>query len=73
MALIADVILRSQVRAPDSAISRSGLERVSIGNTPECLLGPLPRDLLIVKPAQFENNVARERRGPHVVPVQPLF
>ena len=23
--------------------------------------------------AQLENNVARERRGPHVVPVQPLF
>lgn len=55
------------------AISRSGLKGVFIGNTAERLLGQLPCDLLVVKPAQFENNVARERPGPHVARVAPLF
>lgn len=36
------------------ALSRSGLERVFIGNTAERVLGALPCDVLVVKPAQLE-------------------
>ena len=35
------------------AISRSGLQKVFIGNTAERVLDRLPCDLLIVKPAGF--------------------
>jgi universal stress protein E len=45
------------------AVSRSGLERLFIGNTAERVLTRLPCDVLVVKPAAFEKRVAPERRG----------
>jgi universal stress protein E len=45
------------------ALSRSGLERVFIGNTAERILGALDCDVLVVKPGTFATHVAREARG----------
>ncbi len=39
------------------AISRSGWQRLLVGNTAEALLDPLPCDLLIVKPPRFRSPV----------------
>jgi universal stress protein E len=49
------------------AVSRSGLKRLIIGNTAERLLGELPCDLLIVKPASFASGVPARTRGPRLV------
>ena len=57
--------------APDivvmGALSRSGLERVFIGNTAERVLGSLACDVLVVKPDKFAASVAQEARGLRVV------
>ena len=53
------------------ALSRSGLQRVLIGNTAERLLDHLPCDLLIVKPAEFACRVPSESRGVHLICAQP--
>ena len=45
------------------AVSRSALRRVVIGNTAERILGDLPCDVLVVKPARFVTRVSRTRRG----------
>jgi universal stress protein E len=45
------------------AISRSALKRIVIGNTAERVLGDLPCDVLVVKPARFVTRVAHTRRG----------
>lgn len=45
------------------AISRSGWQRLLIGNTAEDLLDPLPCDLLIVKPPHFKPHVRRRPSG----------
>ena len=45
------------------AISRSAMKRVIIGNTAERVLGDLPCDVLVVKPARFVTRVSRTRRG----------
>lgn len=45
------------------AISRSALKRIAIGNTAERVLGDLPCDVLVVKPARFVTHVSRTRRG----------
>jgi len=45
------------------AVSRSGLARVFIGNTAERVLGDLPCDVLVVKPAAFGRRVSARRRG----------
>lgn len=45
------------------AVSRSALKRVIIGNTAERILGDLPCDVLVVKPARFVTRVSRSRRG----------
>ena len=45
------------------AVSRSGLQRVVIGNTAERILGDLPCDVLVVKPARFVTRVSRTSRG----------
>jgi len=45
------------------ALSRSGLERVFIGNTAERILGQLECDVLVVKPEKFVARVAHEPRG----------
>ena len=45
------------------AVSRSALKRIAIGNTAERVLGALPCDVLVVKPARFVTRVSRARRG----------
>lgn len=45
------------------ALSRSGLQRVLIGNTAEAVLDALPCDVLIVKPGKFQTKVPRKPRG----------
>jgi universal stress protein E len=53
------------------ALSRSGLQRLLIGNTAERLLDELSCDLLIVKPAEFACPVPLSARGAHRVSAQP--
>jgi len=48
------------------ALSRSGLQRVFIGNTAERVLNSLPCDVLVVKPGNVAPRVAREIRGMRV-------
>jgi universal stress protein E len=45
------------------AVSRSGWQRLLIGNTAEALLDPLPCDLLIVKPPHFKLRMPRRPTG----------
>jgi len=45
------------------AVSRSGLNRLFIGNTAEEVIDDLRCDLLVVKPARFSSRIARARRG----------
>jgi len=45
------------------AISRSGLSRLLVGNTAERVLDQLRCDVLVVKPRNFRNIVARQPRG----------
>jgi universal stress protein E len=52
------------------AISRSGLERLLIGNTAEKVLEHLPCDLLIVKPPRLAIRVPRSRRGARYVSIR---
>jgi universal stress protein E len=55
------------------AVSRSGLERVFIGNTAERVLSSLNCDVLVVKPEKISPRVAREPRGIRVqAPASPL-
>ncbi len=49
------------------AVSRSGLDRLIIGNTAEKALDQLRCDVLIVKPRGFRNSVARQPRGARMV------
>jgi universal stress protein E len=55
-ALRADIVVMG-------AISRSALKRIAIGNTAERVLGDLPCDVLVVKPARFVTRVSRTSRG----------
>jgi len=55
------------------AVSRSGLKRLLIGNTAERVLGTIPCDVLVVKPAHFEKRVAESSRGMRVVAPTPLM
>jgi len=55
-ALRADIVVMG-------AISRSALKRIAIGNTAERVLGDLPCDVLVVKPARFVTRVSRTKRG----------
>jgi universal stress protein E len=45
------------------AISRSGYERLLIGNTAERILDELPCDVMVIKPAKFRGGVPRALRG----------
>jgi universal stress protein E len=54
------------------AVSRSGIKRLLIGNTAERVLGSIPCDVLVVKPAHFEKRVQTTPRGMRVVAPQPL-
>jgi universal stress protein E len=53
------------------AVSRAGLQRLLIGNTSERLLNSLACDLLVVKPAEFLNQVPTENHGPRIVTMLP--
>jgi len=55
------------------ALSRSGLERVFIGNTAEQVLNSLECDVLVVKPERFTPRVAREPRGMRIQLPAPLM
>ena len=55
------------------AVSRSGLKRLFIGNTAERVLNMLPCDVLVVKPAHFEKQVAAKSRGMRLIAPQPLM
>jgi universal stress protein E len=54
------------------AVSRSGLQRVFIGNTAELVLPALPCDVLVLKPKHFRSRVAGKSRGMRVVTQSPL-
>jgi len=55
------------------ALSRSGLQKLFIGNTAERILGALESDVLVIKPQTFATKVAREPRGIRVMaPATPL-
>jgi universal stress protein E len=58
----------SQIVALGS-LSRSGLDRLLIGNTAEALIDRLGCDILVVKPPNFPHKVARAPRGVHVTPI----
>jgi universal stress protein E len=49
------------------ALSRSGLSRLLIGNTAERVLDQLRCDVLVVKPRNFRNVVARQPRGVQMI------
>ena len=49
------------------ALSRSGLERLFIGNTAERVLGALNCDVLVVKPEGFVSHLSRKQRGMRVM------
>jgi len=55
------------------AVSRSGWRRLFIGNTAERMLDRINCDILIVKPRQFRNRIARARRGVQLItaPMMP--
>ncbi|MEJ0098224.1 MAG: universal stress protein [Pseudomonadota bacterium] len=50
------------------AISRTGLQRLVVGNVAEQVLDSLAADVLVVKPAQFKARVGRRTRGVQLVP-----
>jgi universal stress protein E len=58
----------SQIVALGS-VSRSGLDRLFLGNTAEALIDRLKCDILVVKPPTFPHKVARAPRGAHLVPM----
>jgi universal stress protein E len=49
------------------SISRSGVDRLLIGNTAEALIDRVPCDVLVVKPPAFRHKVVRASRGAHVI------
>ena len=49
------------------AVSRSGMQRMLIGNTAERVLSRLPCDVLVVKPKRFVTHVKRKVRGARVL------
>lgn len=51
------------------SISRSGVDRVLIGNTAEKLIDRLHCDVLVVKPPDFRHRVVRAPRGARVLPL----
>jgi universal stress protein E len=60
--------LGSQIVALGS-VSRSGLDRLLIGNTAEALIDRLKCDILVVKPPAFRHKVPRAPRGARLVPL----
>lgn len=50
------------------AVSRSGWQRLLVGNTAEQVIDELKCDLLIVKPPHFGSRIQKRRRGAWLVP-----
>jgi universal stress protein E len=53
------------------AISRSGIQRLVLGNVAEQVLDALPCDVLVVKPANFKARVGKKARGVQLIPTPP--
>jgi universal stress protein E len=53
------------------AISRSGIQRLVLGNVAEQVLDALPCDVLVVKPARFKARVGKKIRGVQLIPTPP--
>ena len=51
------------------SLSRSGVDRLLIGNTAEAVIDRLSCDVLVVKPPAFRHKVARTRKVRHLVPL----
>jgi universal stress protein E len=49
------------------SVARSGLGRLFVGNTADKVLNHLPCDLLLLKPDDFANSIADERRGARLI------
>jgi len=54
------------------AVSRTGWQRLLIGNTAEALMDPLHCDLLVVKPPRFKLRISRVPVGPRYQLAVPL-
>ena len=54
------------------AISRSGLQRLVIGNIAEQVLDALPCDVLVLKPAGFHTRVKGKSRGVQLIATPPV-
>jgi universal stress protein E len=68
----ADAIVRAVTELKASllvmgSVARSGVGRLLVGNTAEKVLNRLPCDLLLLKPDDFLNSVADQRRGARVI------
>jgi hypothetical protein len=48
-------------------VSRSGLQRLVVGDTAEQILDALARDVLVVKPSRFKARVPSRRRGVQLI------
>jgi universal stress protein E len=55
------------------SVSRSGLQRLVIGNVAEQVLDALPCDVLALKPANFKARVKSRVRGVQLVPTPPYL
>jgi len=55
------------------SVSRSGLQRLVIGNVAEQVLDALPCDVLTLKPANFKPRVKSRVRGVQLVPTPPYL
>jgi len=53
------------------AISRSGLQRLVVGNVAEQVLDALPCDVLVIKPEHFKARVGKKGRGVQLIPTPP--
>lgn len=54
------------------AVSRSGIQRLVIGNIAEQVLDALPCDVLVLKPANFKSRVSGKLRGVRLM-ASPVF
>lgn len=54
------------------SISRSGVDRLLIGNTAEALIDRVKCDILVVKPPAFRHKVARAPRGARAAMALPM-
>ncbi|MBS0421255.1 MAG: universal stress protein [Proteobacteria bacterium] len=74
----ADAIVRTATELKASllvmgSVARSGVGRLFIGNTAEKVLNRLPCDLLLLKPDDFANSIADQRRGARLISTGVYF